>query len=85
LGSGINNDMLDVRQVRRKRHPQVIANGIHRKAGSLPVKIMVVRNGGDPGFGNQFSQGDAQGDVHRNSQNILRHQQVDIKFTDKFL
>ena len=51
---------------------------------SFPVKIMVMRDGGHQGFGNRFSNRDAERHMHRYGQGVFNDKQIDGVLLDKF-
>ena len=69
----------------RKCHIDILPDGIHQKMLPLPVKIMMVRDGGHPGFRYNLRKGDAQGKVEGHGQGIFRNQQMNVKFVDEIV
>ena len=83
LGRRIDHHMFDAGQIGRKGHAQIITGGVDCITGAFPIKVVVVADGGDLGFGNHLGQGYAQRDVHGYGQGIFDHQQIDAESLDK--
>ncbi len=66
-----------------ERHVEKFPHGVGKKLLPFPEKIMMMRDGRHPRFGNDFRNGDTQGDIQRYGQRIFRDQKIDIEFSDK--
>ena len=44
-----------------------------------------MRDGGDAGLSNIFRYRNSQGNIHWNGQGVLRNNQIDVEFFDKFI
>ena len=74
-----------VGQVGGKGHAQVVPHRVDQKTVALPVEVVVVGDGGDLGFGDDFGQRDPQRHVHGNRQGVLGDQDVDLETFDEFV
>ena len=83
IGRRVYDNMLYRRQMGRKCHVQIFPDRIGHKMLSLPEKIMMMGDGGHPGFRYHLGEGDAEGQVKRDRQGILRYQKFNIKFFNK--
>jgi len=77
--------MPDRWEVGRKSHVEVIPDSIGFKLLALPEKIMVVGDGGQPGFRNDLGDGKAKRDVERNGERIFGNQEINLEFGDKIV
>ena len=77
LGERVDGHVLNGRQARRKRHLQKITHRIDGKPVPLPIEIVVMGDHGEFRLGNEMRQGDAQRDVHRQTERVLGNEDVD--------
>ncbi len=62
-----------------KARVQIIGHAVHQKAFAFPVKIVMVRDGGQAGLDDEFGQRQPQRNVHRNRQRVFDDQQLHLK------
>jgi len=81
--------MADGRVNRGKGGAKVIQGGGTEKSLAFPVEVVVVSDGGNPRLGDEFGEGQPKGDVHRDGEGVLDHQDVElepgVEFPDRFL
>ena len=77
--------MSDRWQMRREGHVEIIPARVYQKSRSLPGKVMVMRDGWDTRFGNEFSECKAEGNVHGYGEGILGNNEIDIVFLNKIV
>ncbi len=75
--------MLHGRQIGRKGGLQIVADAVDQEAPALPAEVVVVGDGGQARFGDEFGQGQGEGDIERDGQDILGNERVKAKFGDK--
>ena len=77
LRKRVDRHVLDRLGRRRKGHLQKVVHRVDRKSRSLPVEIVMMGDRGDFGLGDEMGQRHAQRNVHRQTQGVLDHQDVD--------
>ncbi len=81
----IDNHMPNRGQVGWEGGRQIIAHAIDLKSLALPVKIMMVRDGRETGLGDEFGDGQTQGQIKGNRQCVLRDDDLQLKTPRKFI
>ena len=76
---------IKINTLRRKGHVQIIPYGVGQKTPTLPVKIMVMGDRRNRGFGNYLRNGQAKRNIQRNRNGVLRDQKVNLELADKFV
>ena len=75
--------MLDVRQVGRKRGTQIVVHRARRETVAFPSKIVVMGDGWQPRLRDDLGHRQAERNVHRNRQNVLRHEHFNLEFLNE--
>ena len=75
--------MFHVVEQRRKGGLEVVVDGVEGEALALPGKVVVVGDDGDGGFGDHLGHGQPQRHVHRDGQDVLRHQDFELELLDE--
>ena len=74
----IDHHMLYGWDVGGECHVEIFPDGVDHKLLAFPEKIMVVGDGVDTGFGDEFGQRKPQGHIHGDGQAVLGDQHVDV-------
>ena len=81
----IDHNMPHVGQPRRKAHVQVVPDAVDQEPAPLPIEVMMVGNGLDAGFADEFGECQRQRDVERDGEGILNQQHVQIELLGEFV
>ena len=68
---------------RREGGLEVVVDGVEGEALALPGKVVVVRDDGEGGFRNHLGHRQPQRDMHRDGQDIFRHQHFESELLDE--
>ncbi len=68
-----------------KGHVKIIPTGVYQESISLPGKIVMVGNGWDAGFGDEFGNCSSKGDVHGYGERIFRNDQIYLIPSNKII
>lgn len=83
LLQAVDHDMLKMGQRGRKGCRQIIRARRDGEPFALPGKVVMVRNGGNPRLCDHLGDGQSEWDMHRNGENILRDEHLEIKPRDE--
>jgi len=61
---------------RREGHVDIVLTGVDEKTVPLPCKIVMMRDGGDRGLGDELRQRQGQGDIHGDGKSVFGDDQI---------
>ena len=66
-----------------ERGAQIIIHRTDDEAFAFPREVVMMRDGGQAGFRDELGHGEAERHVHRDRQDVLRDQHIDLEFLDE--